>query len=373
MFNTSWTIAHVFGIPIRIHITLLLILPLFGWIFGANVEIFAELMGLQPGDLLLEPYILGFLLGLGLFASVALHEIGHTWMALRRGRNIRSITLMILGGLADLEDSIDDPSDELKIAIVGPIVSLLLGFVLLSLTTLFVNMAADLQIFLLYLGQINIILGFFNLIPAFPSDGGRVLRAALAKRGNYLRATKTATSIGQTVAIFLAILGVFSANLLLVLVAFFLYITANQEYQTHLMRSTLADFRVQDLMTHDVITVSQYHTVSQLLAMMYDAKHTGYPVVDEDGKVVGCVTLEDVQRIDPAQREAYTVRDIMAKDLHTIAPDDDAYDALKKMSKEQIGRLFVIDEQGSAAGIITRSDVVKGFELRRVERRETTQ
>ncbi len=368
MLKTAWTIGHVFGIPIRLHITLLLILPLFGWIFGNNIELFAEMLQIDPEQLVFGSYFIGFLLGIGLFASVALHELGHTWMALRRGMTIRSITLLILGGIAEIEDMSKEPTDELVIAIMGPLVSIILGVSFYALGAYLPNMVADLRIFLLYLGQINIVLAVFNLLPAFPSDGGRVLRAVLARRGNYLAATKTATSLGQSMAILFAILGVFSGNILLLVVAFFLYIAANHEYQTNLLSSTLSGFTVSDLMTRDVVTVPAHHTLSQLLAFMYDEKHTGYPVVNGDD-VVGCVTMQDVRKVDVGQRDDYKVQDIMATDLHTIKPKADAFDALTKMSKEQIGRLFVFD-QDELIGIITRSDIMKGFQLRQIERRE---
>ncbi len=369
MLKNAWTIGHVFGIPIRLHITLLLILPLFGWIFGSNIELFAEMLQLDPADLVLGSYTIGFLLGIGLFVSVALHELGHTWMALRRGMNIRSITLLILGGIAEIEDMSKEPADELIIAIMGPAVSLFLGIGCYALGVSALNMVADLRIFLLYLGQMNIVLAVFNLLPAFPSDGGRVLRAFLARRGNYLAATKTATSLGQTMAIIFGILGVFSGNILLLLVAFFLYIAANHEYQTNLLSTTLAGFTVADLMTRDVVSVPAHHTVAQLLAFMYDQKHTGYPVIANGDEVIGCVTMQDVRKVDPGQRDDYRVQDIMASNLHTIEPRADAFEALTKMSQEQIGRLFVFD-QDELMGIITRSDIMKGFQLRQIEKRE---
>ncbi len=366
MFKNSWTIGHVFGIPIRLHITLLIILPLFGFIFGTNIGLLTETLGLDPDALLLSPYTIGFLIGIGLFVSVALHEIGHTWVALRRGLKIRSITLMILGGIADMEEMSKDPSDELVIAIMGPIVSLVLGILFLGLRFIVVNAPADLHIFLLYLGQINIVLAVFNLLPAFPSDGGRVLRAIMAKRRSYLAATKTATSIGQTFAILFAIFGVLTGNILLVLIAFFIYIAAGQEYSTNLVNATLEGFRVRDLMTNDVVTVPAHYTVAQLLALMYDEKHTGYPVL-ADGAVVGCVTMEDVQKVAPGDRDYYKVEDIMSQALQMVHPDDDAVEALTRMSREQIGRLFVFDEL-NLVGIITRSDIMKGFQIRQIEK-----
>lgn len=366
MFSSAWTIAHVFGIPIRIHFTLLVMLPLLGWVFGGNIDMFAEMMGLESENFLFSSYVLGLLIGFGLFASVALHEIGHTWVALRRGLKIRSITLMILGGVAEMEDLGSDPGDELRIAIMGPLVSIVLGVGLLALGTLPARMLPDIRLFALYLGQINIVLAVFNLLPAFPSDGGRVLRALLAKKSGPLRATKTATTIGQSFAIALAIFGVLSGNIFMVLIAFFLYISAGQEYQTSLLSATLSGLSVGDLMTKDVVTVSAYFSVSQLLALMYDEKHTGYPVV-KDGVVVGCVTMEDVRKVVVAQRDVYKVEDIMSETLQTIGPDDDAFEALTRLSRESIGRLFVF--QGSTLlGIITRSDILKGFQLRQIEK-----
>ncbi len=364
MFKASVTIGRIAGIPIRIHVSLLLGIPLLTWLFGMQVQYIAEVRQLA---LTTNPYVLGGLLAIALFVSVGLHELGHSLVALKRGIDIHSITLMLFGGVAQLdEEFVRDPGNELVIASVGPLVSLLLGAGFMVASYFAGPVSNDAYLVFLLLGQLNIVLAVFNLLPAFPTDGGRILRSLLARRKSHLAATRIAASLGQAFAFLFGIYGLVSGNFFLVLIAIFVYQGASQEYQASLFRQTLSGFVVEDLMSHPVSVVEENNTVQQLLEKMYRERHSGYPVVDYEGQVKGCVTMEDVQKVEPRLREFTTVGQVMSCTMKTVAPDDDIYLALKEMSGADIGRVLVMDRE-KLVGIITRSDILKGFRLRMLE------
>lgn len=364
MFQTSITIGRVAGIPIRVHISLLLALPLMTWLFGLQIQSVSQGRGLPlPGS----PYWLGFLLAVSLFVSVCLHELGHSLVALRRGFGIRNITLMLFGGVAQLDEEFTrEPGNELAIAAAGPAVSLVLGTGFLVAAWLVGRQGPALHLMFLIIGQLNLVLAIFNLLPAFPTDGGRILRSLLARRRSHLAATRTAVALGQAFAVLFGIYGLLSGNFFLILIAIFVYQGAGQEYQASLLRQTLSGFSVADLMTSRVSVVRNNDTVQQLLEQMYRERHSGYPVVGENGELRGCVTMEDIQKVEPRLREFKRVDEVMSCKMRTVAPGDDIYLALRKMSAEDIGRLMVV-EDGRLVGIITRTDIIKGFRLRLLE------
>ncbi len=231
MFRVSLQVARVWGIPIKLHITLLIVVYLaisvFGWVGGLVFE--------------------------ALFATcIALHELGHSIVAIRKGCRVREITLLILGGVAQMESIPTRPLDEFLMALAGPAVSLLVGAGLLAFAR-FVDIPHialkspwELRSLIAFLGGANILLAVFNLLPAFPMDGGRVLRALLSSRIGRLRATLIASRVGQIVAVGFGLVGYFGVpgyvrpyNWLLVAVAFFIYTAAGNEYRAERIKSML--------------------------------------------------------------------------------------------------------------------------------------
>ena len=215
-----------------------------------------------------------------------------------------------------------------------------------------------------YLGVLNIILCFFNLLPAFPMDGGRVLRAWLAKRMPLHRATKIAADIGKGFAIVFGIVGLFAFSPFLILIALFIYIGANMESTAMKYSHLLQDVTVGDMMSRPVTTVPPTLPVSQVIGMMYTSKHLGFPVVERD-TLIGMVTLADVNRTSSIDREAMQVRDIMSRDPITLPPTAPVIDALRIMSARNIGRIPVVLD-GNILGIVTRTDILKVTELKQI-------
>jgi len=365
MFKNSLTIMKVYGIPIRLHISFLLILPFMAVAIGNNIEAIADMANLPAGGLSINPYVLGFILAVLLFISVVFHELSHSLVARSKGIEIRDITLMLLGGVAQMEDDAREPEDEAWMAFAGPLFSLVFGaflfLVLWNFRGLFNN---DLQIVIYYLGFMNIFLAFFNLLPAFPSDGGRILRSLIARKTSYLKATKIATSVGKFFALLFGLLGLLMGNLIWILIAFFIYIGASQEYQTKLVKDTLSDFRVKDLMTENVSTINENLTIKYLIDKMMEERHSGYPVVNDQGELTGCVTMEDVKSVPREEHSQKRIKNIMTTDIITVQPEDDLFAAFKTLSRADIGRLMVVDETGELKGIMTRSDIMKGYRLK---------
>ncbi|NLB60392.1 MAG: hypothetical protein GX806_04905 [Lentisphaerae bacterium] len=218
MLLSAYQIARLWSIPIRVHFSLLLFLPLIAWQFSV-------LMGAG-----LMAWLWGLAVAVGLFASVALHELGHALVALRMGFRVREILLLPIGGVAQLERLPTRPRQELAIALAGPGVSLLLSLLLWFVAQLVYP--GKIMWLGLLLAKINVVLAIFNLLPAFPMDGGRVFRAVLTPLAGRRRATRLAAGLGRILAIGLALLGIYPPfNLLLVAIAFFIYASAGAEYR----------------------------------------------------------------------------------------------------------------------------------------------
>jgi len=374
----SYRIGRIFEIPILIHYTFLLVIPLFAWIIGSQITHTIDpnngiIMVPIDGTLITSgymPYVLGAIISLGLFFGVLVHELAHSLVARRKGIAIHSITLMIFGGIATMEEGIPDPKAELPMAIVGPIASLIFGvicYAIMFITPTFITNppVAGVVIFVAgYLGFLNIILCFFNLIPAFPMDGGRVLRAWLAGRMPLHKATQIAADIGKGFAILFAIVGLYYFEPFLILIALFIYIGANMESMAVKYSHVLQDVTVGSMMSAPVTTVGPTQPVSEVITMMYSSKHLGFPVVDR-GTLVGMITLADVNRMHSIDREALQVRDIMTKDLITLPPDAPVIEAFRLMSSKNIGRIPIMQDD-AIVGIVTRTDILKVTELKQI-------
>ncbi len=374
--SSAFSIGKIAGIPIRLHITFLAIIPFvaisFANISGSlpvdSVTLFGEVYELSYGFSSVEPtmarWAYSFAFSILLFACVALHELGHSFVAMRYGIKIRSITLYIFGGVASMEDIPRDPGMEARMAVAGPSVSGIIGVgcTLLSLqSAILLGTSHPLTTLLWTLGVINIVLMVFNLLPAFPMDGGRVLRAWFASRMAYVEATRRAANIGKFFAILMFFLGLFGGGILLVVIAIFIYIAASDEERSTAIVVPLEGVKVRDIMSVDLKTVSPETSLPEIINLMFREKHRGYPVT-VDGKLAGIVTISDVQKVSEEKRETTTVGEIMVKAIYVIEPNADAAEAMKKMMERQIRRLPVM-EDGRLVGIVSRSDLLRAIEI----------
>ncbi|WP_440949405.1 CBS domain-containing protein [Methanosphaerula subterraneus] len=374
----SLKIGRLFGIPIYLHFTFLLVIPLFAWIIGSQIETTVQLLArifsvtIDPSLITMGavPYLLGALVALGLFAGVLVHEIAHSLIAKRRGIRINNITLFLFGGVSSMEEGTPDPKVELPMALAGPLTSLGLGILSIGIIYLIPlvigapGIAGVLVFLFAYLGLLNVILFAFNLLPAFPMDGGRVLRAYLAQRMPVTQATRIASEIGKAFAIFFGIFGFLAFNPILIIIAFFIYIGASQESSAVRYTSLLQDLTLGAVMSTPVMTVSPQTQVPVMLEQMYATKHLGFPVIDR-GMVVGMITLSDLHRASPIDRDALQVRDLMTRQVVSLPPQAPVAEALRVMSEKNIGRIPVL-EDGNLVGLVTRTDIIKVMQLREI-------
>lgn len=362
-------IGSVFGIPIRLNWTFLIVLPLFAgliaWDIGQLVVVindtFAASIDPEPLTEGSTPWLLGLASALGLFLGVLLHEFGHSLVAMRYGYEIDSITLWLLGGVASFTEFPENWRHELWISIAGPIVSVLIGVGSYGAFVALPPSVDALRFVLGYLAILNIVLAAFNLLPGFPMDGGRILRALLARNQPHARATQQAANVGKVFAFLLAIVGVFT-NWFLILLAFFIYIAASSEAQQTTIKAAFEGVTVGDVMTprENLRTVTEDTSITDLVNRMFNERHIGYPVLRNDD-LVGMVTLDDAADVKEVEQDAYRVEDVMTTEVTTIPPDADAMDAFQRMQQSDVGRLPVVDDTGELVGLITRTDLMRAF------------
>ncbi|KQM11258.1 hypothetical protein AOA80_09505 [Methanomassiliicoccales archaeon RumEn M1] len=369
--RSSIRLGTVKGLPIKIHVSFLFILPFFGLIFGFTFvpDLFGFRIGF--GDLPIgwpEKLGLGLTAAVLFFAAVLLHELAHSMVALRRGYRISGITLFIFGGATEIEKQPKGAVGEGLMAFVGPATSLIIGLVLLPFWLL-LRGSTDLgmtivAIMFSMMSFYNILLAGFNIIPAFPMDGGRVLRSFLAKRMGFIPATRTAVAVGKVIAVGMAIFGFFF-NIWLILIALFIYLGAKEEERSTLVGQALEGVSVGSIMTREVSALPPTATVRELLDRIMAEKHMGYPVMEGD-RVVGIVTLQDAQGVPASRHYDVEVGSIMSRDVISVTPETPAEDAIQLMARERVGRLLVM-ENDRLVGIVSRSDVIRTLEIRSME------
>lgn len=356
----NFTVARIWDIPIRINISLLVFLPILAFLIGSGgqVTLYAgyieSLTGVPLGVAELRagntPWVIGTLSAVGLFVSVTIHELGHSYAARRYGLTIESITLWILGGMAALSEVPREWDREFWIAIAGPATSVLVGagcYVGLLATPASLPIV---RFVVGYLAIVNLILVMFNLLPAFPMDGGRILRALLARNRPYASATRIAGRIGVGFAILFAVVGVLGFNPILLLLALFVYGAATTESRTVIIDDLLEGVTVGDVMTAGTEHVDADDTVAALLDRMVRERRTAYPVHD-GGETVGLVSLNDLKSVKGAEREAIRITDVV-QDVPRVDAGTDAFDTLAMLGN---GRALVARD-GDVVGTLSQED-----------------
>jgi len=346
-----------------------------------------EPVGLGDVEYLSSPlrYSLAIVAAFLFFLSLLLHEMSHSYVAMRYGTQIRSITLFIFGGLAMMEDLPKEPAKEWRIAIAGPLMSFALGGAFLlahfSLTAAHQAIYDPITVLLFSLGLLNVVLATFNLLPAFPMDGGRVLRAFLAKRMQFLKATKRAVFVGKTFAVIMAIVGFMPDpfilyttgnvrlpfNPWLTLIAVFLYIAATEEESATITFASLEGIRVKQVMRRENASVREDMPLTELTEKMLAERNAEYAVVSEGNEFKGLVTFTEIKKLSPEQRYPLTVADILRpldRLSEVISQEDGAVEALKRMisTKQQILAVEG-EERGAIVGIITKRDLAMFIEM----------
>lgn len=343
----QWKLGTFAGIDVFVHATFLLLIGWIGythWIeFGTATKV-----------------VEGILFILALFLCVVLHEYGHALTARRYGIKTRDITLYPIGGVARLERMPDKPIEELWVALMGPAVNVVIAallFVYLFATNSLVPMdqlTVASGSFVERLMAVNISLVLFNLLPAFPMDGGRVLRALLAMRMDYVRATQVAANIGQGMAFLFGLAGLFG-NPFLLFIAFFVWIGAQQEASLVQMKSSLGGIPVQRAMLTDYHSVSPRNNLAQVVQLVLEGSQHDFPVVDDD-RVVGVLTRRDLMAAIGRRSQSALVSEVMRRDFETVDANDMLEPAFLRLQACDCG-LFPVLRAGQLVGLLTTENI----------------
>ena len=348
----SWTVGRVAGIELRVHATFLMLLA---WL---------ALAGYRTSGSVAEAFT-GVLFALALFGSVLLHELGHALAARRVGVPTRNITLLPIGGVAQLGNIPDEPKQELGIALAGPAVTVLIVVILalsLRLAGLPVIAAGDTMTpgtvgtFVANLLWLNILLFLFNMLPAFPMDGGRVLRALLALRMDYVRATGIATRIGYGFALLFGVVGVFY-NPYLVLIALFVWISAAAEAAALQQRSALSGIPVSRVMIEDIRMLAPTDTLNAALEHVLAGFQQDFPVV-EGSTVVGVLTRAGLLGGLARNGAHATVASAMDTSFGTATPEELVNETLARLRDGQSLTLPVLRD-GRLCGLLTADNIAE--------------
>lgn len=355
----------VFGIPIRLDYTWFIIFILFSWSLAS-----AYYPSRFPEWTSTVHWIAGFLSALLLFISVLLHELAHSWVAIHSGISIAGITLFIFGGVAQMSREPPNAKTEFRMAIAGPGMSLFLAVLFLLLGYILPSVPGAV---LSLLGYMNLLLGLFNLVPGFPLDGGRVLRAILwSSKGDLEWATRISSRAGKVVALaimlwgfFYILRGNFIGGIWLIFIGLFLLQAAEAGYRQVLFRTSLSGIRVSQIMRPDVVVVSPDLTLDELVDDYFLKYHyNSFPVVHK-GELVGLITLASVKNVPRSEWVRTPVRHVMIPldEITILEPGEDAVNALERMVRDGIGR-FPVVERGELVGILTRRDIVELLKIK---------
>jgi Zn-dependent protease/CBS domain-containing protein len=343
----SWSlpIFRVAGIQLRIHVTFLLLI---GWLaFGYYAA---------GGSAVAASRVLFILL---LFLCVVLHEFGHALAAKSFGINTPDITLLPIGGVARLERMPEEPKQELIIALAGPAVNVVIALGLLVAIDwrgAADNAVVDASTLPAKLLAINVMLVLFNMLPAFPMDGGRVLRALLATRLSYARATQIAASIGQGCAFVFGFIGLLW-NPFLLFIALFVYIGASQEAALAQMRDVSRRFPVSSAMVREFRSLPMTATLQEAVDALLATSQHDFPIVDENGSVAGVLTRHDL--IAALRKDDSTIRvaDVMRRDIPTVTTGTRFEEAFRIMQECNCPAVPVLDSMKRLVGLLTPENV----------------
>ena len=372
MFTRRFKLFELFGFDVNVDLSWFVILALVTWSLATR---YFPADYAAPGLTAGTYWLLGLAAALLFFASLLLHEIGHALMARRYALPIRGITLFLFGGVAEMTEEPPDPRTEFLVAVAGPLVSVALGvlFTGAGLAGRVAGWPPAVNAACLGLGVVNLALVAFNLIPAFPLDGGRILRSALWRwKGSLRWATRVSSSIGAAFGFALIALGVLSVlagdlfgGVWYALIGIFVRNAARMSYQQLLLRKALEGERIAAFMQRSPVTVERSLSVRELVDdYVYRHHHKTFPVVD-GGRLVGCVSTREVRELPREEWDRQTVGAIARPcgDDNTVPPEMDAMQALSLMSRTGASRLLVADGD-RLLGILALKDLMKLFSLK---------
>jgi Zn-dependent protease/predicted transcriptional regulator len=351
----SLKVASVGGIPIELHITFILFIGFFFYV-----------------SYIFSNYYL-FLILVFLFIAVTIHELAHSAVARHYKVKVSRIVLYPIGGVSEIEDAPDNPHIEWRLSIAGPLASFAIAGVLYFLYRyLSVQLPANLfppadtitGSAMLDLVYLNFVLAAFNLLPAFPMDGGRVLRALLAERMNFSRATSIATTMGRTFGLLLLVYGIFF-DFYIAFIGLFIYFGANQEAASSVVSTTLASVTVGDVMTEEVASATRETTLSDAVDIMLKARYHDI-LIRDDGTLEGVVKWSDIVKVSPKQRPVLKLGQMRIQEISAFR-DEPVLEAYRRMVREKIDLMPVVERESpkKVVGVITSEGVARAYERAR--------
>ena len=368
--SSSFKLFRVLGIPIYVNYTWFIVFSLVVWTLAVNYFPY-----LGPYYHPFIRWIMAIIASLILFSSILLHELSHSYIAQKQGIRIKSITLFIFGGIAQMAGETRSPRGEMKIAAAGPALSLFISGIFWSIAYMYKWSMATSPVFAVsqFLAYTNMMLAIFNLITGFPLDGGRILRAIIWERtGNLGKATLITSRIGKGFAIVLIIIGlwdilqgVFISGLWLIFVGIFLQQAADEGYRQTLLHRTLSSVKIRDIMVTSVIVVDDSVTLDRIVNdFFFRYRFNSFPVVSGN-TIVGIISIYDIKVVEKDKWSYTAVKDIMQTNIpeFTISPERGALEALDKMLDTKRGRLIVL-EDGKVIGIISQRDIMQVLKLK---------
>ena len=370
MFGRRFKLFKLLGFEVSIDLSWIILAVLIAWSLSTGLFPF-QVKNLSTGTY----WMMGIVGALGLFLSIIVHEFSHSLVARRGGVPMKGITLFIFGGVAEMGNEPPDAGLEFKVAVVGPLTSIAVGAVFYGLYSLGTSGGWSKAIVSVvgYLSFINFLLAGFNLLPAYPLDGGRILRSILWGWKKNLRwATRISSNVGAGFGIFLIMLGVlrivggnFIGGMWMALIGWFITSAAKMSYQQLITRRALEGESVKRFMKTDPVSVPPSATVEQLVEDYIYRHHYKFFPVAEDDKLLGCVSTRDVKETPRDEWDRKTVGDIADKCSadNTISPDADAMEALSAMRRNNASRLMVVDND-KLLGIIALKDMLEFLSLK---------
>lgn len=343
-----YTIGRIAGTEIKVHLTFVLFL---GW---------WALLGYREGGT--GGALSAALLLLALFACILLHEFGHILMARRFGVRTPDVILLPIGGVARLERIPDEPRQELLIALAGPAVTAALALIFYLILRLTggdadVGQLNPIAPFLNQLLVTNIYLLLFNMIPAFPMDGGRVLRALLASRMGLVRGTRMAATLGQTLALVGGLYGITAQRPFLILIAFFVFLGASAEAEAVETRAAGDGLQVSQLMVTDFRTIPVYATLADAVDLLLSGEQREFPVVDNNGRIEGILTRDNLIRGLSKSGPGTPIAEAMTPGVPVVPPTLSFQEALERLRSSRLPALPVVDPAGALIGLLTADNI----------------
>jgi Zn-dependent protease len=370
----SLQIGTIKKIPIRLHFTLIIVFFLISWTLATG---FMPMYYPSLNDS--QYWIMGIVGAVILFISILLHELSHSLLSIRYGIRVHQIILFIFGGISEIKDETKDFKKEFKIAVVGPLTSYALSglFWILFITISYINDSAQniggyltvIEGILLYSSMVNLIIGSFNLIPAFPLDGGRMLRAGLTKwKKDFDQATSIASKIGIAISFgimglgFVAIVrGSFVGGFWLIIIGWFLNSGAQTYLQQNELSNRLKGIKLKEIMNQNFIAVKPDLKISDLIANYFNVYwKSAFPVINDQNQLVGMVTTESVFKKDRMEIENKKVEDLMipASEVIVMSEDKEVNDALMQLFRKGMSRIFIVNHQSQLIGLVSKTDIL---------------